>query len=137
MLTFSLDGAVGFYQLMLTPGFTTYADEAYFTFNNYVLLWAPFYIISGVVPQRVKRKGSKAVLAAFLLIIFITSSAAPRINAQETTIRDVPDQPYDVTETGVIGQYSFSEGEYTRQVGPMGSGIFEYVNRPETILSFT
>ncbi len=42
MLTLSLDGAAGFYQLMLTPGFTTYADEAYFTFNNYVLLWAPF-----------------------------------------------------------------------------------------------
>jgi len=137
ILTLSLDGAIGFYQLMLSPGYTVYADEAYFFFNNFLLLWIPFYVISCVAAQRIQMRGSKGVLSSFLLIIVITGSAAPMLNALESTIRDVPDQPYDVTVTGVIGGYSFSEGEYTLQAGPTGSGIYDYGSRPETILSFT
>ncbi len=137
ILTLSLDGAIGFFQLMLSPGYTTYADEAYFTFNSFLLLlWIPFYALSCAAAQRIRMKGSKGILTAFIIITFLTSSAAPMLNAQDT-IRDVPDQPYDVTVTGEIERYSFSEGEYTLQAGPTGSGIYDYGSRPETILTFT
>ena len=136
ILTLSLDGAIGVYQLMLSPGYTTYADKAYFTFNSYLLLWAPFYVVSCVVAQFIKGR-RKGVLTTFLIVTVLTSAAAPMLNAQETTIRDVPDQPYDVTVTGVIGSYSFGEGEYTLQAGPTGSGIYDYGSRPEAIVTFT
>jgi len=134
-LTLSLDGALGFFQLMFTPWFT-YIDDLYRVFNNYLLLWIPFYVVSCLVAGFIEGR-RKSVLTALLILTVLTSSAAPTLNALESTIRDVPGQPYDVTETGVIGGYSFGEGEYTLQAGPTGSGIYDYVNRPETIVSFT
>ena len=107
ILTLSLDGAFGFYQLMLSPGYTTYADEAYFTFNSYLLLWVPFYILSCVVARRVKMKKSKGVLAAFFLFVFISTQL--NVNAR-------PFFAATVTESGVeegkIGSYSFAPSDW-------------------------
>ncbi len=43
VLTFSISGAFAVYGMLLTPGYTLYADIAYYEWNYYILGWVPIY----------------------------------------------------------------------------------------------
>ncbi|MCX6659545.1 MAG: hypothetical protein NTX81_04100 [Candidatus Bathyarchaeota archaeon] len=55
ILTLSLDQAIGLYCWMLTPTFEIQADPAQQIFNQFVLLWIPFYIISCIIISGISR----------------------------------------------------------------------------------
>ncbi len=44
LLSFSITGAFAIYGLLLTPGYTLYADIAYYEWNYYILAWIPIYL---------------------------------------------------------------------------------------------
>ena len=46
VLTFSISGAFAVYGMLLTPGYTLYADVAYYQWNYYIFGWIPIYLIA-------------------------------------------------------------------------------------------
>ena len=46
ILTLSISGAFAVYGLLLTPGYTIYADQAYYEWNLYILGWIPIYLLA-------------------------------------------------------------------------------------------
>lgn len=44
ILTLNISGAFAVYGLLLTPGYTLYADIAYYELNYYILGWIPIYL---------------------------------------------------------------------------------------------
>jgi hypothetical protein len=46
ILTFSISGVFAVYGLLLTPGYTIYADIAYYEWNYYILGWIPIYLLA-------------------------------------------------------------------------------------------
>jgi hypothetical protein len=47
--TLSITGIFTVYGLLLTPGYTLYADIAYYYRNYYILAWIPLYLTAGLV----------------------------------------------------------------------------------------
>ena len=49
VLTFSITGIFAAYGLLLTPGYTIYADIAYYEWNLYILAWIPIYLTACLI----------------------------------------------------------------------------------------
>lgn len=60
ILTLSLSGAFAVYGLLLTPGYTVYADIAYYEWNYYILSWIPIYTaacaLAPIIEKRLKQE---------------------------------------------------------------------------------
>lgn len=54
-LTLSISGAFAVYGLLLTPGYTIYADIAYYEWNYYILGWIPVYIAACILAPVIEK----------------------------------------------------------------------------------
>ena len=55
ILTLSISGAFTVYGLLLTPGYTLYADIVYYEWIYYILDWIPIYISACILAPIIKK----------------------------------------------------------------------------------
>ena len=56
ILTFSISGGFTVYGLLLTPGYTIYANQAYYEWNLYILSWIPIYLTACTINIKVLKR---------------------------------------------------------------------------------